>query len=842
MAPRLTLLALLQCSVLAGAPPAKPGGLCAGRSLAKDTELIIASDSVGRQAWVDFARSQLFSCDGPPLPSAEVCDSLTTLRAARSDFSVAADGVIVQFRHVTFMRTVTTAPWLNATLAKLRVQGGAPVTLLLGSALWNLKWDPPPSVPSSLYSEAGGLLNALEGVPKGRVLFRGITPIEPNTSAVPFPPHYTDALVSEADWVLSSIVKARGYGVVDVRPILAAAPAGSFVGGRRTTDGTHLPREASVAMMRGLLAEVCPRMLSDPATTGGAAPAPPVSAFRAAAYLIASGAVVLLCRLSLSPAYKARLGTVGGFVAVHVVAAACVYVMDVARLLPVVEKERRIGFDSLLAFSTVATVAAIVYQVVAAQREGAEPVSKALSSPHSAAEGASFSSAASLPEGKGGAGAERVGSPSASPRAEERHDEVSIPLRGEPPASPFKSAMFQPLAQTLEFKGWMMLGFLLYHYWDVKAVYAPVRVAVASYLFLTGYGNYLSLRTKGRPTLHKLSMAIVRINLLPSLVMAVTRSGWLLYYIAPLHTLWTLVVYAYFAAGMGDGPSPGVPPPLRTAAVRLGGLLLCIVLFFEVPGVAEFVLYLTYPLLGYCGSLHEVIFRSKLDAYAPWAGMALAAAVPSLTALLDQLDGRTEAPREGESDAPARAAVLSPLAATVAERLSALLPARSAGEGAVSESLVVTLGLGAACTAVFLGQAWTLFPLEKTAYNSLHRFTSPLPIVLYLLLRNLTPAARRTHSLMLANLGTMSLELYILQFHVWLARSAKALVVLFPEARALSFVVQSGIFLALAYACSVSTKSVLGYLEKHAHAATGAAAGILALIALVNVLPGSCPL
>lgn len=88
-----------------------------------------------------------------------------------------------------------------------------------------------------------------------------------------------------------------------------------------------------------------------------------------------------------------------------------------------------------------------------------------------------------------------------------------------------------------ELKGLCMVCFLLYHYWDVKAVYNPIRVMVAVFLFLTGYGNFLSLSASSQPPkLHKLCLSFIRINLLAAVLMTAVRAPWMLYYICPLHT------------------------------------------------------------------------------------------------------------------------------------------------------------------------------------------------------------------------------------------------------------------------------------------------------------------
>ena len=137
--------------------------------------------------------------------------------------------------------------------------------------------------------------------------------------------------------------------------------------------------------------------------------------------------------------------------------------------------------------------------------------------------------------------------------------------------------------------------------------------------------------------------------------------------------------------------------------------------------------------------------------------------------------------------------------------------------------------------AALLIWAYVVLPQPKADYNGSHRLTSWLAIVPFLLLRNATPSLRRASLPLLQVMGNMSLETYLLQFHVWLANNAKDIVVPFPQFRAASFCLMTALFLALAYAACCASAGLLKRVLKDARLAYGAAAAIFSVIVSVNL-------
>lgn len=180
---------------------------------------------------------------------------------------------------------------------------------------------------------------------------------------------------------------------------------------------------------------------------------------------------------------------------------------------------------------------------------------------------------------------------------------------------------------------------------------------------------------------------------------------------------------------------------------------------FDVPSLGVFkAIFSPFSLFYWNSSLHEWWFRSSLDHYATAIGMLCAWNVKRVEDFLIKID--------------------------------------QSHHSATRKWMVQG---GVAAVAVAAGLLWMVYCLwlPKAAYNAQHPYTSIIPIVLYILLRNLTPWLRRHVLSLFTWFGKITLETYILQFHVWLSDDAATILTYFPNYPLLNWVFSSAIYVAL---------------------------------------------
>lgn len=360
--------------------------------------------------------------------------------------------------------------------------------------------------------------------------------------------------------------------------------------------------------------------------------------------------------------------------------------------------------------------------------------------------------------------------------------------------------------QTDEWKGWMQLMFVMYHYFEEKEIYNAIRLYIACYVFMTGYGNlFLYMRGKSFTLRRNLQM-MFRLNFLGFVVCVILNNEYMLYYICAMHTLFTVfVIVALYIRHSVNGSRKWVHAKIVLT-------LLMVVAIYDGPSFIFKAVFGTLPVIHplfafhdpvhpeFTDEMHEFHFRSGLDRFIWLLGMVYALHFPDFEAFLEGLEQKKPLTRAG---------------------WNAMLLA------------VCLLAMG----------AWVFFVFSKGKYeyNAIHPYTSWIPITVYMLVRNLTASLRSRYLGLFAYLGKYTLETYILQFHVWMKTtgingSPKSLLVVVPDHYWINFIIVSAGYLFASVRLSIITNTLRDALIPEGNTAIGkrwACLGVYALFCWV---------
>ncbi|KFH48703.1 O-acetyltransferase-like protein [Hapsidospora chrysogenum ATCC 11550] len=340
------------------------------------------------------------------------------------------------------------------------------------------------------------------------------------------------------------------------------------------------------------------------------------------------------------------------------------------------------------------------------------------------------------------------------------------------------------------------------------------------HLFLSAYSQstYILQRTSwdrgsdkemppdGSSKYRHLAAVLFRLNALSILLpFAMATTSYASYYFAPCVSFWFLVTWGTLHI------KPRWNSRLWTLAGKVLVALLLSHLLISAPGVLERVSQATHWAFGLSRSAREMRFRPSLDRFVPLAGISVAGR---------NFQARTKLER---TSSKAHAAAVN-LEKSLGPPRVGRVAQRHENNGL---RLPRWLLLGALCIVGLYLCVFVLPPpggrgesFDKCTYNAFHPYISPLVVIALLALRNSTVGLRSSYLHLPADLGRISLETYVLQYHMWLANDATGILSLGlvdryhggvqePVARSLEARLLTVVFLAMAQLARDATQ-ILG--------------------------------
>lgn len=334
--------------------------------------------------------------------------------------------------------------------------------------------------------------------------------------------------------------------------------------------------------------------------------------------------------------------------------------------------------------------------------------------------------------------------------------------------------------QTDEWKGWMQLVILIYHMTGANRVlplYMHMRVLISAYLFLCGYSHFYYSWYRGDFGLVRFFSVLFELNFMTVTLCLCMNRPYQFYNFVPLLSFWFMMIYIVLSLPPHVTAQSAENNPLQYLYLVLKFVsLFSVITILYMSEVFFEKVFVTRPwkalFVTTDDDIHEWWSRWKLDRYSTLYGMIFAVAY-SLAQKYNILDDNNH---------------------------SNLF---SCGI-ALSVSLASLMGICFYTVFTFLCR-------DQLDCNEIHSYVVFIPIVGYIILRNITGILRTRYSSLFAWFGRISLELFISQYHIWLAADTHGVLVLIPSYPVLNVLVTSFIFVCACHEVNKLTHVLLPY-------------------------------
>ena len=290
-------------------------------------------------------------------------------------------------------------------------------------------------------------------------------------------------------------------------------------------------------------------------------------------------------------------------------------------------------------------------------------------------------------------------------------------------------------------------------------------------IFLYLLGNFSFFWIRKDFSFWRVFKMLFRLNFFVIIICLTVSNEYMLYYICAMHTYWFLSVYATMA----------ILPHWNTCRYRMALKFLiyfiCNLLMFDLTEIAYtifkpfgFILHLHD---GIHHPMHEWVFRLGLDHWVCFIGMLCAYNYPHYENFIRYLESDTSAVTPTQSGFNIKKYIRG-------------------------KPLIKLIMLTVSITSLAIWYL-TVMQYEKLEYNFYHPYTSFIPILAFLVIRNLYPVLRTHYVTFFAWLGKVTLETYLCQLHIYLQSNAKHLITYIPNYHLLNFAFATILYLTISH-------------------------------------------
>ncbi|KAJ1459408.1 10 TM acyl transferase domain found in Cas1p-domain-containing protein [Pelagophyceae sp. CCMP2097] len=319
--------------------------------------------------------------------------------------------------------------------------------------------------------------------------------------------------------------------------------------------------------------------------------------------------------------------------------------------------------------------------------------------------------------------------------------------------------VFLSRAQANEWKGWMQVAFLSYHYSYAQDVYVPIRWCVSAYIWLTGFGNGVFFWSTADYSVKRFAQQLWRMNFLCLFLSLATGTPWIEYYFVALVTVHFILIY------------------LSCGAARVLGVY---VFGWEKPNKRE------HREACYAEKSVGVCFMIGLSC-ALWAGQTRdsddykGAYYYVFKWWMERISKDVEQYFWIRTKMDYLASTPGLVAGAFYSWFRDAWPAELPGYAKGFLFAVAGLMMAAAVYVVMEPEYCCYKDSSYHPYRKVGQWVGTLWIPLYLLVRNAHPALSRRIAKPMEYIGMHSLEFYLLQFHVFMNKQAEAVLYIIPH-------------------------------------------------------------